>query len=198
MTISRETGTTPERKPGRAFYLLALLPPICGIVALIFVVTTRLPMLDDGLKQIVVPGARELVLQPGDHTVFLETHSVVDGRAYSTDGVPGLSVHVEAADGTPVAMRTSFGNASYSMGSRQGQSINVFRIDQAGTYKVSADYDGADGPKTVIAVGQGFMAGIFISVLMAIGSLFLGMILGAAILVTVFLLRRRVRRVAAV
>ena len=174
-------GGAPEhrtgRKPGRIFYLLAVLPAICGIVAMVVILATKLPTMDDGLEQIVVPGARELALRPGNHTVFLEVRSVVDGRVYAVDDVSGLAVKVEAADGTPVATRAPGGSSTYTFGGRQGQSIQVFRIDRAGTYRVSADYDGRVGPQTVIAVGQGFMTGMFAVVLSAVGAFFGGVFL---------------------
>ncbi|VXB70552.1 hypothetical protein [Brevundimonas sp. G8] len=183
-----------ERKPGRIFYLLAVLPAICGIVTMVVLLATKLPALDDGLEQIVVPGARELALTPGNHTVFLEVRSVVDGRVYAVDEVPGLAVKVQAADGTPVATRTPSGSSTYTFGGRQGQSIQVFRIDRAGTYRVSADYEGGAGPQTVIAVGQGFMTGMFAVVLSALGAFFGGVFVSVVGIAWVAWSRRRAPR----
>ncbi len=157
------------------------------------VVFTQLAKLDDGLEQIVVPGARELELEPGQRTVFLEYQSVVDGRAYRVDQVSGLNVRVEAADGTPVTVTAPMGSSTYSLGGRQGKAINRFSIDRAGTYRVSADYEGQVGPQTVIAVGQGFMASLFITILSALGAAFLGLVLSAVTVAGVYLVRRRAR-----
>lgn len=190
----RDRGRGGGKGPGRALYLLALLPPICGFATLIIILVTRLPTLDDGLQQIVVPGSRDLALQPGVHTVFLERHSVVDGRVYAVDELSGLQVRVQAADGTPVEVTTPVGSASYSLGARQGDAINVFRVETAGTYRVSASYEGQAGPQTVIAVGLGFMTSIFATVLSALGAVFLGIILGVAVLAAVYFSRRRTRR----
>ena len=44
-----------------------------------------------------------------------------------------------------------------------------------------------------IAVGQGFMGTLFTTILSALGSAFLGMILAAAVVIGVYLARRRVR-----
>ena len=93
------------------------------------------------------------------------------------DDVGGLAVKVEAADGQPVATRMPVASSTYTFGGRQGQSIQAFRIDKAGIYRVSADYDGGAGPKTVIAVGQGFMRGMFVLILSALGALFGGIVL---------------------
>ena len=183
-----------ERKPGRVFYLLAVMPAICGIVTMVVLLATKLPALDDGLEQIVVPGARDLVLKPGDHTVFLEFRSVVDGRVYVVQDVGGLAVKVQAADGTPVATRTPSGSSTYTFGGRQGQSIQVFRIERAGIYRVSADYDGVVGPQTVIAVGQGFMTGMFAVVLSALGAFFGGVFVSVVGIAWVAWSRRRTPR----
>lgn len=194
LSASARNGRAPRKGPGRVWYAAAALPVICGFAAMGGVLFTQLPKLDDGLQQIVVPGARELRLEPGRHTVFLEYRSVVDGRVYAVDQVPGLAVHVEAADGAPVAVSPPMGSATYTLGGRQGEAINVFRVERAGTYRISADYDGKAGPQTVIAVGQGFMTTLFATVFMGLGAVFLGMILTAAGVIGVYLARRRASR----
>lgn len=194
LSASAGDGRAAKRGPGRGWYALAALPMICGFAAMGAVLFTQLPKLDDGLEQIVVPGARELRLEPGRHTVFLEYRSVVDGRVYAVDQVPGLAVHVEGADGAPVAVSAPMGSSTYSMGGRQGEAINVFSVERAGTYRISADYDGQVGPQTVIAVGQGFMGQLFATVFLGLGAVFLGMILTVATVVGVYLARRRARQ----
>ena len=190
---SKGPGTL-GKGPSRWWYALAVVPMICGFVAMGVVLFSQLSKLDDGLEQIVVPGARELRLEPGRHTVFLEYSSVVDGRVYRVDQVSGLSVRVAAADGTPVPVTAPMGRATYSLGGRQGEAVNVFDVERAGTYRISADYDGQAGPQTVIAVGQGFMTTLFATILMGLGAVLLGVILSAGVLVGVYLARRRVRQ----
>ena len=80
------------------------------------------------------------------------------------------------------------------MGGRQGEAIHVFSVERAGTYRISADYDGQVGPQTVIAVGQGFMGQLFATVFLGLGAVFLGMILTVATVVGVYLARRRARQ----
>lgn len=187
-----------RREPGRVLYLLALVPPLLGVVAMIAILATQLPKMDDGLEQIVVPGGRSLMLEPGSNTVFLETRSVVDGRVYAIDGsaVSGLAVHVEGADGTPVVLGTPAGTSTYSLNGREGYAINTFRVDRAGTYTVSARYEAADGtvgegPTTVIAVGQGFFGTLMMTILSALGAMFLSGAVSIGIMVWVWSRRRR-------
>jgi len=77
-----------------------------------------------------------------------------------------------------------------------GRYRSTFDIElkQAGTYRISADYDGQVGPQTVIAVGQGFMGQLFATVFLGLGAVFLGMILTVATVVGVYLARRRARQ----
>ena len=93
-----------------------------------------------------------------------------------------------------MAVNAPMGSASYSLGGRQGEAINVFDVERAGAYRISADYDGEAGPQTVIAVGQGFMGQLFSTVFMGLGAVFLGMILTVATVVGVYLARRRARQ----
>lgn len=48
-----------------------------------------------------------------------------------------------------------------------------------------------DGPETVIAVGQGFLSGLMVTIFSAIGSIFLGLVLAVAVVQGVYLMRRR-------
>ncbi len=180
--------------PGRIFYLLAVVPLILGVVAMVAILATGLPKMDDGLEQIVVPGERTLTLEPGAHTVFLETRSVVDGTVYAVDSVSGLSVTVTGADGTPVTLATPSGSSTYTLGGREGHSVNTFQIDRVGAYTVSAGYGGGEGPTTVIAVGQGFMGALLVLVFSALGVMFVSGIAAIGVVVWVAMARRRARR----
>lgn len=179
--------------PGRIFYLVALLPMILGFGIMGVILATQLPKMNDGLQQIVVPGERELTLEPGTHTVFLETRSVVDGRAYAVDEVPGLQVRVEGADGAPVNLSDPAASSTYSLGGRQGHSISAFRIDRAGTYRVGADYGEGDGPQAVIAVGQGFVGRLLVSIFASLGAVFTGLALTFGLGIWVYISRHRAK-----
>lgn len=189
---SADGGFQPARpRPGRIFYLVALLPVILGFVIMGVILATQLPKMKDGLQQIVVPGQRELTLEPGTHTVFLETHSVVDGRAYAVDEVPGLQIRVEAANGASVALSDPSGSSAYSLGGREGRSVSEFQIEKAGRYRVGADYGEAGGPQAVIAVGHDFVGGLLISIFSWLGAVFGGLALTAGLLIWVYIRRHR-------
>lgn len=184
---------TATQRPGRIFYLVALLPMILGFAAMGVILATQLPKMNDGLQQVVVPGAHELTLEPGMHTVFLETRSVVDGRAYAIDAVPGLQVRVEDADGAPIALSDPAASSTYSLGGREGHSISAFMIDRAGTYRVGADYGETGGPQAVIAVGQGFVGRLLVAIFSSLGAVFAGLALTVGLLIWIYVSRHRAK-----
>lgn len=70
-------------------------------------------------------------MEPGRHTVFLGIAASWTARSTPSTRY-GLSVRVEASDGTPVAVRAPMGGASCSLGGRRGEAIDVFEVDRAG------------------------------------------------------------------
>lgn len=184
---------TPLKKggPGCATYLLGCLPLLVGFGIMIAIMLVSLPKMNAGLEQIVVPGERQLTLEPGHHMVFLETRSVVDGEAFVSGDITGLSVRVTGADGTAVPVTAPTATATYSLNGREGHAINGFEITQAGAYAVSADYGGAEGPRTVIAVGQGFLGGLFSTVFGGLAAVFIGGLVALGVVAWVLIRRRR-------
>ena len=177
--------------PGCAAYLLGCLPLLVGFGVMVAILVVSLPKMNAGLERILVPGERSLTLEPGSHMVFLETRSVVDGRAYEVGDVSGLAVHVVGADGTPVEVTAPNGSATYSLNGREGHAINTFQITKAGAYVVSADYGGAEGPQTVIAVGQGFFGGLMGTVFGGLAAVFIGALAALGVVAWVLIRRRR-------
>lgn len=183
--------------PSRWFYLLALAPAVLGMVAMVFIITTQITRLGEGLEQMVVPGERELQLEPGLHTIFWEPRSVVEGKLYATDQISGLTFQVQAEDGRPVEVWPTIGSSTYTLYGREGRSVGEFRIDQGGLYRVSADYDEEGGAQAVIAVGNGFMSALFASIFGALGSFFGGGLLSILVVFLVHQTRSKAKREAA-
>ncbi|MBL0968176.1 MAG: hypothetical protein IBJ02_03555 [Brevundimonas sp.] len=190
------TGRAVRTKsgPGRIFYLVAVVPLVVGLATMGVILARTLPNLNSGLQQIVVPGERELTLEPGQHTVFLETRSVVDGRSYVVDDVPGLQVEVRDAAGTVVPVHEPVGYATYSLGARTGHAIQNFEVETAGTYRIRAGYPDEAGPATVIAVGQGFVGTLLVAIFSALVAMMIGLALTTGLLIWVYSSRRRMVR----
>ena len=181
---------THQTVPSRWHYLVAAAFGVAGLSAFIIVLVTQvLGNLPD--IQIVVPGTHEIHLkEPGTYTVFYEHRSEVDGRTFSTgENLPGMTVSIRPKAGfSRIEVSTPFGSSEYSFGGRAGVSVLEFTVENPGTYIVSADYDGSNGPDVVLAIGQ---LNILASLGIGLGSLFGGVIIGAVIAIRALIKRRK-------
>jgi hypothetical protein len=151
------------------------------------------------MMRVVVPGETQLMLkEPGTYTIFHEHRSAFEGKAYHVDTVSGLRVLIRARPGGQVVPLKSATGASYSVGSHAGRSLFDFEIPAPGTYEISAAYDGGrQQPQTVLAIDRGFVGELLLTILSAIALAFAGMGTAIALIIVVFIKRRRVKRVAA-
>jgi hypothetical protein len=86
----------------------------------------------------------------------------------------------------------------YNFGAQSGRSLFDFVVPAAGTYEISAAYDGGrQQPQTVLAIDRGFVADLILTILGALAMAFTGMGTAAAIAIIVFIKRRRAKRAAA-
>lgn len=179
--------------PSRWYYGLAAFIAVAGIALSISTMISGISSMGSEMQQVVVPGNSDLqLLEVGEHTIFYENQSVVDGRVYSTgDDIPGLQIEVKnKTTGIKVATYTPGGSFSYSFGGRTGRSVLAFNIDRPGTYVLSAGYpEGISGPQVVLAVGHG-LAGSIVSGIMLPMVLFFGSIAVAVIIVILTYLKR--------
>lgn len=188
------------RAPGRAWYVLAGLIVLLGAVAAGVFLFTRLNQMADNLTQVVVPGEATLTLtRPGSYMIFHERESVVDGRVYSSSNLSGLRVTLRNAAGDRIPLSGPTASSRYNFGSRSGVGIFEFRIRQPGTYRLSASYDGGrTEPRTVLAVGTGFVMGLLVTIFGGLAFAFGGIILAVIVALVVFVRRRKAGRAAIV
>jgi len=180
----------------RAGYFLAAILLLAGVGAAGWLGWSGFVALQDSLTRFVVPGATELTLaNPGTYTIFHEAESVVDGRLYSAQGIPGLRVTVTAEGGKSIPVVTPGMSSSYTIGGHSGVSMLSFDITQPGRYRLTAAYAGGQSePQTVLAVGQSFLGRLLMTIFGAIGSVFAGFGLALALVLTTYFRRRRLRR----
>ena len=193
-TTSRENGVPAGSKaPSPWFYAIGPAAiVITSAIAIVFFVLGIANMAPD--TRVVVPGSHELELKRGTYTVFYEYHSSVDGVAYSTgEYLDDMVVMVRSEDGTEVVpVEDTSMSTNYEIGSRAGTSMFEFHIDEPGTYVLTALYeDGSTRPSVVLAVGRFSILKILIpAVPLGLG----GFVVGALILIGVFVKRRRAGR----
>jgi hypothetical protein len=179
-------------QPSVWYYGLAVLIIILGFLAFAGYLFTGISSTQNGLMQLTAPGDAELNLkEPGEYTIFYENQSYFNGSVYNTGGqIPGLKIGVsEKASGETLNTYTAAGT-TYSMGGRSGQSITAFRVERPGLYWINTSYPRVPGPEVVLAVGKGFVEGIFHLITVAMLILF-GSIAIAAVITFVTYTRRK-------
>ena len=149
--------------------------------------------MESGLVQMTAPGNAELDLKDsGEYTIFYESQSYFNGSIYNTGGqIPGLKISVsEKASGQTLATHTATGT-TYSVGSRSGQSIAAFSVERPGIYWINTTYPKEPGPEVVLAVGKGFVEGIFYLVVVALVILFGSIVIAAVITIVTYTRRKK-------
>lgn len=178
--------------PSRWWYLLAMAIALVGVAGMIAFMLPRLLGMADALIQVVVPGDVELSLdEPGTYTIFHERHSVVGDRLYVSENISGLRVLVTALSaGKEIPILPTAASQTYSIGGRSGTSAFAFEISEPGRYRLVAAYeDGSTQPKVVLAIGQGFLRDLLLTVLGSLAILFTCM--AAAVFVAVMVSQKR-------
>jgi hypothetical protein len=197
MTTATTSHAPAAIRPGRIWYLVAVLIGLAGWGGMAMVLFSGLSGSAERMIRVLAPGHAELTLaEQGSYTIFHEYRSMLDGRVYNVEGVSGLQVSVREK-GTGIALAlTSSPSSNYTIGSYAGRSLFNFEVRRPGVYVLSATYDrGRTEPRTVLSIDRGFVGNLIATILLAFGSAFGGMALGIATFIVVFVKRRRARGV---
>jgi len=190
-----------EIRPGRGYYVLAVLVFIAGIGLFAWLLFKNLSGLSEGLKQVVVPGKTDLVLsKAGNYTVFYEYRSVVGNKVYLTErSLSGLiCTLVSKSTGSEIRLSPATMTSTYTLGGREGVSILEFQISQPGAYEFSAGYaEGREGPEVVLAIEQDFGARLFATIIGGLAVLFGSMALALVIFLVTLNKRSKAKKLLA-
>lgn len=158
-------------RASRRGYVIALIVFVLGSLggaALVAVFAYGLFGLGDDLERMIAPGSEQFELSDtGTYTIYYEYRSRIDGTDYDTDqSTPGLDISItRIADNTDVPVSPSLMSTSYSLTNHAGRSIRTFQVDEPGSYEITVDYrEGEAGSDVILAVGQGVVRGIFMSI----------------------------------
>jgi hypothetical protein len=179
-------------QPSVWYYGLAVLVILIGFLAFAGFIYSGVSNIESGLVQMTAPGNADLDLkEPGEYTLFYENHSFFNGSIFNTaEQIPALQIRVsEKASGQTLATYPASGS-TYSMGGRTGRSVMAFKVEKPGVYRINASYPKEPGPEVVLAVGKGFIDGIFYFIFAAVALLF-GSIAVAAIISYITYSRRK-------
>ena len=183
--------------PSRWFYGLAVVIALAGSAVFIVFLFGSLGGLTKGLQQVVVPGNYEMMFEKtGTYLVYYEYESVADGRVFSTGEILSdiQCAVTHKKSGRTVRMGPASTSSTYTMGSRAGKAILQFGIDEPGLYEFSAWYD-TGGQDIVLAVGQDFTMGLFVSIFGGIAVLFGSCIIACIIFIVTLVKRKKAGRV---
>ncbi|MEX1181209.1 MAG: hypothetical protein WEB63_10440 [Cucumibacter sp.] len=186
--------------PGRKWYLVAIAVFLIGAAGAGLFLVPQVQEIQGRLTRVVVPGEAILSLDaPGSYTIFHEAQSVVDGALFNAGDISGLTVAVRVvSDNRGIPLAQPGVTASYTFGDRAGTSIFTFEIAEPGDYSLTASYaKGQNGPRTVLAVGQGVVGDLVAAIFGALGIGFGAFAVAVAIALTTYLKRRSAARAAA-
>jgi hypothetical protein len=109
------------------------------------------------LQRLVMPGAHEIDLSPGEHVLYAESRSTVDGTAYVWHGGALQCELVDSASNQAVPLSASSVSESYSFGGYEGQSMFSFEITTAGRHRLTCNVE--TGGPMVVSLSQGHVLG---------------------------------------
>jgi len=112
------------------------------------------------MPRVVMPGKAELVLPVGRSTLYVESNSLVDGKAYRADTAIRYRCSLSDETGKAVPLETSTVKSTYAGGDYAGESAFEVRIATAGTYTLACE---SSADPFVIAVGGGVDAWIWVA-----------------------------------
>ncbi len=154
--------------PGRYWYAVAVLIFLFGIGSGIWMIVQAVTGIPDNLVRVMVPGSTKLDLkETGTYTIYHEYRTYLDGQLYETQGsISGLACTVLGESGSEnVSVIPSNMNETYSIGTREGEAIYKFSIQDPGSYYFSAAYsDGRSQPRAMLAIGQNIVGNILLAV----------------------------------
>ncbi len=143
-------------RPSRLGYFIALAILIAGVVPSVFLLTSGIGALTEGLIRAGGPGQITVELdKPGTWTVFYE-YRVADGPVtyVTSPDPPPLGITLTSESGDIQEMSPSNAQFDYSTGTRSGTSIGRFVVDEPGSYEIAVDYAGDDPEQIFVALGH--------------------------------------------
>jgi hypothetical protein len=186
-----------NKGPSRWWYLVAVGVGLAASALMVLLLFSQLNSLEKSLTQLVVPGDVELSLaEPGTYTIFLEEKSSIDGRIYNSSGdsISDLQVTVYSGTGQSLQLRGPSISSNYELQGRSGTAVLEFDVNEPGQYRLTGTYsDARTKPEVVLAVGAGHMGMLLTGVVGGLAVMFGGIAVAIAIIVTVFIRRRRAR-----
>jgi hypothetical protein len=185
-------GTSPRRtRPGRAWYLLALVVFLSGAVWLIFGILGVKGQVD-GFQRVPLPQGGLVSLQhSGGYVLYYEAPGAASGQ------FPSFNVTIVPASSSARAqsLEPYTADVNYSFGSRQGRAVLTLQISHPGTFRVVTTGAPTVAGGSDLAFGTTIAGGIVGTVLISVLLIGLGIVGGIALFVVRLTSRRAQMRV---
>lgn len=188
ITTGMGTGR-PRVRPGRIWYLAAVLLFAAGVAWLVFGFVS-LSSKVDGFSRVPLPAGGTVTLtHSGGYVVYYE------GPGATTGHIPGFNVLIRpAARPAAVGSLRSYGaSVTYTIGAHQGRAVLTLQVVHPGKFLVRSSGATAVAGGSDLAFGSSVAGGIVTTVLLSIGLIFLGLA-AAIVLFIIRLIRTRSAR----
>jgi hypothetical protein len=185
-------------RPSGWFYMIGIALVLAGFCVFGYSLFNGIFHIADNLTRMAAPGEKDLTLKGNlKYAIFAEEQSSAATGIYSMRSIgAGLTCHIrEEASGREIETQRPIAAATYNVGSRVGRALFVFDTEDAGVYHLSCGYaEGSQRAGVTVAVGSGVEEEMGKAVLTGLAAMFGGGILGAIVLVTVYLMREKAKR----
>lgn len=151
-------------RPGRKFYLLAVLAVALAALLVALVVRGFLSGFPASATRVTGPGTAEITLTaPGRYTISYERQVTgnVGGSfemgGHPLEGIPSAALRlVSTTSGASVHLRAPSTTFTYSMANTEGQAIGEFEVDHPDKFALTSRYtSGESGPQFTLAIARG-------------------------------------------
>jgi hypothetical protein len=148
--------SSPKR-PSGWLYVLGIVMTIGGCGASCGVSLWQSNERVERLQRMVMPGTHQVELSTGEHVLYAESRSAVDGTVYVWHGGALQCELIERASEKAVPLSSPSVNENYAFGSYEGQSMFTFEITSPGRHRLTCDV-GTGGPM-VVSLSRGHVLG---------------------------------------
>lgn len=183
---SPQPGSRPRVRPGRIWYLAAVLLLAAGVFWLVFGFVSLSSKVDAFSRVPLPAGGTVTLTHSGGYVVYYE------GAGATTGHIPGFEVQIRPA-APPAAvgsLRSYAASVTYTIGAHQGRAVLTFQVVHPGKFLVHPSGATAVAGGSDLAFGSSVAGGIVTTVLLSIGLIFLG-IAAAVVLFIIRLTRTR-------
>jgi hypothetical protein len=187
-------------RPGRVWYIVAGLVHVVFVALLIFFVLGAINNAKDSIiTRVTAPGTANIDIdKAGKYAIYIEYNSVLNGKVYHTEDISDMYFMLtNKKTGEQIDLDNSAMNESYSANGRSGERIFDFEINEPGVYVLETEYDSEKGEDAVLAIGHPFVLQLVMQIFLAIGSLFLAIIVPVVIFIITLIKRGKSKKMAA-